>query len=93
MPLLAATLYEEIRQQQPICTRHDWSSSAMSSAADRLLGTRLGAEAVTALSTGEVGVLIGLSKGTIQHIRLADAVQPCSKVDEQLYGLAAVLAR
>lgn len=98
-PLLATTLYEEIRHRHAdvyetrLVVLGHVQRGGPPTVFDRLLGTRLGAEAVNALNAGESGVLIGLSKGTIRHIPLADAIQPCCKVDEQLYELAAVLAR
>jgi hypothetical protein len=48
---------------------------------------------VDALLAGEIGVVVGLAGGKIHRIPLADAVQPCVKVDDQLYLLAATLAQ
>ena len=98
-PLRAATLHEEIRHQHAgvyetrLVVLGHVQRGGTPTIFDRLLGTRLGAEAIAALAAGERGILIGLSQGRIQHIPLMDAVQPCSKVGEQLYGLAEVLAR
>lgn len=98
-PLLAAALHGEIRRQHAgvfetrlVVLGHVQRGGAPT-AFDRLLGTRLGAAAVDALVGGERGALVGLAGGTIRQIPLADAIQPCVKVDERLYGLSEMLAR
>lgn len=98
-PLPPATLHQEIRLQHAgvyetrlVVLGHVQRGGAPT-VFDRLLGTRLGAEAVSALIAGERGIVVGLAKATIQHIPLEDAILPCSKVGEQLYGLAEILAR
>ena len=60
---------------------------------DRLLATRLGAAAVDSLARGEHGVLIGLNKGEITAIPLADVVANRKPLDLSLLELAKVLAR
>lgn len=98
-PLRAAAIQEEIRQHHAgvyetrLVVLGHVQRGGTPTIFDRLLGTRLGAEAIAALTAGERGVLVGLSKGEIEHIPLSNAVQPCSKVDAQLYGLAGILAQ
>lgn len=60
---------------------------------DRLLATRMGAEAVKSLHEKESGVLIGLSKGEIRRIPFADVVGRTKVPDLKLLTLARILAR
>jgi 6-phosphofructokinase 1 len=60
---------------------------------DRLLGTRLGAAAVEALAAGEAGFVVGLARGRVTRVPLAEACVRTSKVDRAFYELALVLAR
>jgi len=62
-------------------------------AADRLLGTRLGAAAVEALAQGRHGVLMGQIKGEIAATPLAEAICGSKPLDLHLLELARVLAR
>jgi 6-phosphofructokinase 1 len=57
------------------------------SAYDRILATRLGAEAVDALSEGVSGVMVGLVGGKLTRTPLAEVVKPVNKVKPELYNL------
>ena len=63
------------------------------SAYDRLLATRLGADAVDRLARGEHGVLVGLVKGEITATPLAEVVSNKKLLDLRLLKLAQKLAR
>jgi 6-phosphofructokinase 1 len=63
------------------------------SAADRLLATRLGVEAVNALAEGKTGVMVGVVRGAIHHADLAQVADRTRPVDLGEYGLADILAR
>ena len=63
------------------------------SAYDRLLATRLGADATERLARGEHGVLVGLVKGEIAATPLAKVVANKKPLDQRLLELARVLAR
>lgn len=58
---------------------------------DRLLATRLGADAITALAQGETGVLVGMVQNLVMTIPLADIVGIQKKLDPELFRLAKVL--
>ena len=58
---------------------------------DRLLGTRLGAGAVAALTRGEQGVLVGLNKGQVTTTPLIQVVGVQKMIDPELFRLASVL--
>ncbi len=58
---------------------------------DRLLGTRLGAGAVAALTRGEQGVLVGLNKGEVTTTPLVQVVGIQKTIDPELFRLASVL--
>ena len=97
-PLSATTLHDEIRARHAevfetrlVVLGHVQRGGAPT-VFDRLLGTRLGAAAMEALLEGQTGIVAGLAGGAIRRIPLTDAIQPCVKVDERLYGLAATLA-
>jgi 6-phosphofructokinase 1 len=60
---------------------------------DRLLATRLGAEAVAALERGESGVLIGMIKGEEKATPYAEIVGKVKSIDPKLWKLAHILAR
>jgi 6-phosphofructokinase 1 len=98
-PLPAAALHDEIRARHAevfetrLVVLGHTQRGGNPTVFDRLLGTRLGAAAVDALVAGECGVVVGLTGGTIRRIPLADAIQPCVKVDERHYRLAETLAR
>ncbi len=63
------------------------------SAYDRLLATRLGADAVERLTRGEHGVLVGFIKGEIKATPLTEVVANKKPLDLRLLGLARMLAR
>lgn len=63
------------------------------SAYDRLLATRLGADAVERLACGEYGVLVGLVKGELAVTPLAEVVVTKKPLDQRLLELARMLAR
>ena len=58
---------------------------------DRILATRLGAGAVTALARGEAGVLVGMLKGRITTTPLNEVVGVQKPIDEELLQLAHAL--
>jgi 6-phosphofructokinase 1 len=60
---------------------------------DRLLATRLGADATERLARGEQGVLVGFVKGEIAATPLATVVANKKPLDQRLLELARVLAR
>jgi 6-phosphofructokinase 1 len=59
---------------------------------DRLLGTRLGAAAVTSLASGTSGVLIGLVNGHVVGTPLVDAISATKVLSPCMIELARVLA-
>jgi 6-phosphofructokinase 1 len=63
------------------------------SAYDRVLATRLGADAAERLARGEHGVLVSLVKGEIAATPLAEVVANKKPLDQRLLELARVLAR
>lgn len=63
------------------------------SAYDRLLATRLGADAVERLTRGEHGVLVGFVKGEIKATPLTEVVVNKKPLDLHLLELARMLAR
>ncbi|MBK8618424.1 MAG: 6-phosphofructokinase [Anaerolineales bacterium] len=63
------------------------------SAYDRLLATRLGADAVERLTRGEHGVLVGFVKGEIKATPLAEVVANKKLLDLHLLELARMLAK
>lgn len=60
---------------------------------DRLLATRLGAASTDHLGRGNYGVLVGLVKGEVVAMPLADIVARKKPLDPQLLKLARVLAK
>lgn len=58
---------------------------------DRLLATRLGAGAISALTRGEHGVLVGMVQGRVATTPLASVVGKQKPVDSELFALAKVL--
>ncbi len=58
---------------------------------DRLLGTRLGAGAVTALAHKEYGVLVGQIKSQITTTPLIDVIGKQKPLDPELFALAEML--
>lgn len=60
---------------------------------DRLLASRLGAEAVRQLSAGSEGVVLGLVGGRIAATPLSDVAGKAKQLDPALIELAEVLAR
>jgi 6-phosphofructokinase len=63
------------------------------SVADRVLASKLGAAAVTAMLDGRPGVVTGWRQSAVVEIPLEQATQPCQKVTPELLELARVLAR
>jgi len=62
-------------------------------AADRLLGTILGAAAVETLARGQTGVLMGQVKGAVAATPLAEVACGQKPLDTHLWELARVLAK
>ena len=62
-------------------------------ASDRLLATRLGADAVGCLVGGQDGVLMGMIKGEMVATPLADVVRGRKPLDQALFSLATILAK
>lgn len=60
---------------------------------DRILGTRLGAEAVSALARGESGVLAGTIGGRITTTPIREIAGRTKSIDPKLFELANVLAK
>ncbi|MDR7552810.1 MAG: ATP-dependent 6-phosphofructokinase [Armatimonadota bacterium] len=60
---------------------------------DRLLATRLAAAAVTELAAGRKGVLMGLRRGEVAAIPLADVASKQKTLDPKLLELVKILAR
>lgn len=58
---------------------------------DRILATRLGAGAVTALANGQESALVGVLKGTVTATPLKDVVGIQKRIDPDLFQLARVL--
>ncbi len=61
--------------------------------ADRMLGTRFGAEAVERLARGEFGVLVGIRRGELVTTPLDEVVARTKPLDPELLRLAPILAR
>ena len=59
---------------------------------DRLLATRLGAEAVRRLATGEPGVLVGQLKGAVASTPFDDVVGVAKPLDPALFALARAMS-
>jgi 6-phosphofructokinase 1 len=59
---------------------------------DRLLATRLGAEAVRRLAAGEPGVLVGQLKGAVASTPLEDVVGGAKPLDPALFALARTMS-
>lgn len=60
---------------------------------DRILATRLGVNAIRALSDGEFGVLIGYQRGDVTRTPLADVAGRTKPIETELVELARVLAK
>ncbi|MBI3245481.1 MAG: 6-phosphofructokinase [Deltaproteobacteria bacterium] len=58
---------------------------------DRLLATRLGAGAISALTRGETGVVVGMVQGRVATTPLASVVGKQKPLDRELFALAKVL--
>lgn len=59
---------------------------------DRILATRLGAQAVQALLDGKYNVTLGIVNGNIQYTPFDEAVQKCKNVEPNLWKLAQILS-
>ena len=60
---------------------------------DRMLGSRLGADAVAALAADEVGVLCAWKQGAVARLPLAEVVGKRKQLSKELLELGRVLAR
>jgi 6-phosphofructokinase 1 len=60
---------------------------------DRVLATRLGVNAVKALSDGEFGILVGWQKGVVTRTPLTEVAGRTKAITTELVELARVLAR
>ena len=60
--------------------------------ADRVLGARLGAAAVSALANREAGFVVGVACGTVSQVPFAKAICHASKVDAASLALVGRLA-
>lgn len=60
---------------------------------DRILATRLGADAVSALAEGQFGVLIGYQKSKVTRTPLGEVAGRTKPIDIELLELARVLAK
>ncbi len=60
---------------------------------DRLLATRLGAGAVTALASGKTGVLVGWVNNRVRTTPLAEIVGVQKPIDPELFALSKVLEK
>lgn len=63
------------------------------SAFDRGIASRLGAEAVTRLSNGESGTMMGLQGNEIKSIAYSDVLSREKEIDMELYELAKTLSQ
>lgn len=63
------------------------------SAYDRSIASRLGAKAVTHLSEGESGVMLGLDGHNIETIDYSEVLSGNKELDMELYDLAHILAQ
>ena len=61
--------------------------------ADRLLGTRLGSEAVEQLLAGKTGVLVGITRGELTTTQLGEVIQGHKPLDPWFLKAAELLAR
>ena len=60
---------------------------------DRILGSRLGAGAVTALANGEHGVLVGMVRSQVTTTPLSEVIGKQKSIDPELFELARILDR
>ena len=58
---------------------------------DRVLATRLGAGAVTALAQGETGILVGMEQGRVVYTPFTEVVGRQKTIDPELFSLARIL--
>ena len=63
------------------------------SAYDRILATRLGAEAAEALYEGVSGVMVGLVGGKLTRTPLVQVIESVSKVNPELYKLQKMMEK
>ncbi len=61
--------------------------------ADRMLGTRLGAEAIHQIARGNTGVLVGIRQGELAATPLGEVVAGKKQLDTSLLELAGILAK
>lgn len=62
------------------------------SAADRILASRLGAGAVTALIEGQRNVMVGLRSGKVQYTPLVNAINKTKEIDQNLIDVLGELS-
>ena len=62
------------------------------SAADRVLASRLGYEAVEALLKGHSGVALGVVNDQVSHTSFDDAINKAKKLNKDLVKMAEILA-
>lgn len=61
--------------------------------ADRILATRLGAEAARILISGESGLMVGVQGNSVVHVPVRDAVEKLQPLDPELLRLSPVMAQ
>lgn len=59
---------------------------------DRILSSRLGAEAIERLASGESGIMVAWQKSRIKSVKLSDALDEDKEIDKKLYELAKILS-
>lgn len=63
------------------------------SAFDRTMASRLGAEAVKQINSGEKGVMVGLQGHRLESVDLSEVISNKKELDMELYDLAKTLAK
>jgi 6-phosphofructokinase 1 len=86
------TRQQELGFSVSLCTIAPIQRGGSPSAHDRYLATRLGAEAVAALSAGQTGVLVGMVAGELVRTPLSDVAGCVRPIDAEYLEMARVLA-
>ncbi|PID82332.1 MAG: 6-phosphofructokinase [Clostridiales bacterium] len=60
---------------------------------DRLLATKMGAEAVRLIDKGKSGVAVGIKGNKIVNVEIKKAINTRDEIDRDLYDLAEIIAR